>query len=200
MSTILRLLGGIPGAVIVTVGLFLLLATVITQRQDVDLGDETAIEINVTRQIEDRADQRVEDFQRPVLDQPPPPPPMVTDTDFRPTMDVQMGALPDLTGVDVEIGTGFDPDRDAQPLVRIPPQYPTQCIGRAQDVETVMVEFDVTPEGNVVDPRVLDTTNPCFNRAAMRAVQRWRYNPRVVDGVQQPRTGVRTAIDFALEE
>jgi periplasmic protein TonB len=200
MSNILRLLGGLPGAIIVTVGLFLLLATVITQRQDVRLDEDVSVEISVTRQIEDTADRRVEDFQRPVLDQPPPPPPMRTDPTFRPTMDVQMGALPDLGRVDVDIGTGFDPDRDAQPLVRIPPQYPTQCIDRARDVETVMVEFDVTPEGTVVDPRVLDSSNPCFNRAAMRAVQRWRYNPRVIDGVAQPRVGVRTAIDFALEE
>ena len=200
MSNLLRLLGGLPGAILVTMGIFLLLATVITRQQDVQLDDERIIEISVTRQIEDTADQRREDFQRPVLDQPPPPPPMRADPSFRPAMDVQMGALPDLGGVDVDIATGFDPDRDAQPLVRIPPQYPTQCIDRARDTETVMVEFDVTPEGNVVDPRVLDTTNPCFNRAAMRAVQRWRYNPRVVDGVAQPRTGVRTAIDFSLEE
>lgn len=200
MSNFLRLLGGIPGAVIVTVGLFLLLATVITQRQDVQLDEDKSVDINVTRQIEDRADQRREDFQRPVLDQPPPPPPMVSDPTFRPTMAVQMGAMPDLSGVDVDIGTGFNPDRDAQPLVRIPPQYPTQCMTRARELETVTLEFDVTPEGNVVDPEVINTTNPCFNRAAVRAVLRWRYNPRVVDNVAQPRFGVRTAIDFNLEE
>lgn len=200
MSNLLRLLFGLPGAIIVTVGLFLLLATVITQRQDVQLDDDVSMEITVTRQIEDRADQRMEEFQRPVLDQPPPPPPMRSDPSFRPTMDVQMGAMPELGGVDVDIGTGFDPDRDAQPLVRIPPQYPTQCSGRARNLETVFVEFDVTPDGSVVDPRVLETSNPCFNRAAMRAVQRWRYNPRVVDGVAQPRLGVRTAIDFTLED
>jgi len=200
MSSFLRLLGGIPGAVVVTVGLFLLLATVITQRGDVQLTDDETIEISVTRQIEDTADRRIEDFQRPVLDAPPPPPPTVSDPEFRPEMAVQMGAMPDLSGVDVDIGTGFNPDRDAQPLVRIPPQYPTQCMNRADAVETVTLEFNVTPEGAVIDPEVVNTTNPCFNRAAIRAVQRWRYNPRVVDGVEQPRFGVRTAIDFSLEE
>ena len=103
-------------------------------------------------------------------------------------------------GAGLDIGTGFNPDRDAQPLVRIPPQYPSQCQGRARATESVTVEFDVTPEGTVVNPRVVDSTNTCFNRAAMRAVERWRYQPRVVDGVQQPRFGVRTAIDFSLEE
>lgn len=200
MTSIIRLLSGLPAALIVTSVLFLLLATVIRQQQDVELAEDRSVEINVLRQLEDRSQQRPEDFQRPVLDQPPPPPPTVSDPSFRPTMAVEMGALPDFTGADLDIGTGFNPDRDAQPLVRIPPQYPTQCLRSASELETVVVEFDVTPEGSVVNPRVLDSTNACFNRAAMRAVQRWRYQPRVTDGVAQPRFGVRTAIDFGTEE
>lgn len=200
MSTVLRLLGGIPTAAIVTIGLFLLLATVITQQQDVQLDDDVSVEINVTRQIEDTSDRRRQDMQRPVLDQPPPPPPTVSDPDFRPSSNVQMAAMPDLSGVDVDIGTGFNPDRDAQPLVRIPPQYPQRCMGRADSTETVVLEFDVTPEGSVVNPEVIESTNSCLNRAALRAVQRWRYNPKIVDDVAQPRFGVRTAIDFTLEE
>lgn len=200
MSTVLRLLGGIPTAAIVTIALFMLLATVITQQQDVQLDDDVSVEINVTRQIQDRSDQRRQDMQRPVLDQPPPPPPTVSDPNFRPSMTAQIGAMPDLSNVDVDIGTGFNPDRDAQPLVRIPPQYPQRCMSRARNLETVVLEFDVTPEGSVVNPQVLESTNSCLNRAALRAVQRWRYNPKIVDDVAQPRYGVRTAIDFTLEE
>lgn len=200
MNSIVRLLTGLPGAVIVTSIIFLLLATVIQQQQDVRLDEDRSVEINVLRQLEDRTTQRMEDFQRPVLDQPPPPPPTVSDPSFRPTMAVQMGALPDFTGADIDIGTGFNPDRDAQPLVRIPPQYPSQCQRTARALETVVVEFDVTPEGSVINARVLDSTNACFNRAAMRAVERWRYAPRIIDGQAQPRFGVRTAIDFGMEE
>lgn len=200
MSSILRLFGGLPGAIFVTSVIFLLLATVIQQQQDVMLSEDRSVQINVLRQLEDRSTQRPEDFQRPVLDQPPPPPPMVSDPSFRPSMAVQMGALPDFSGADIDIGTGFNPDRDAQPLVRIPPQYPTQCQRTARALETVVVEFDVTPEGSVINARVVNSSNACFNRAAMRAVERWRYQPRVVDNVAQPRFGVRTAIDFGMEE
>jgi len=200
MNSVIRLVSGIPGAVIVTTVLFLLLATVIQQQQEVQLSEDRSVEINVTRQLEDNTQQRPEDFQRPVLDQPPPPPPTVSDPSFRPSMAVEMGALPDFSGADIDIGTGFNPDRDAQPLVRIPPQYPTQCLRAASNLETVVVEFDVTPEGSVVSPRVIDSTNACFNRAALRAVERWRYQPRVIDNVAQPRFGVRTAIDFGMEE
>lgn len=200
MNSVIRLLTGLPGAFIVTAIIFLLLASVIRQQQDVQLTEDRSVQINVLRQLEDRTTQRAEDFQRPVLDQPPPPPPMVSDPSFRPSMAVQMGALPDFRSADIDIGTGFNPDRDAQPLVRIPPQYPTQCQRTARDLETVVVEFDVTPEGSVINVRVVDSTNACFNRAAMRAVERWRYQPRVVDNVAQPRFGVRTAIDFGMEE
>ena len=199
MSNIIRLFTGLPGAIIVTSLIFLVLASVISTREDVQLSEDRSVQINVTRQIQDTTNRVTEEFQRPVLDQPPPPPPTVTDTDFRPEMSVQIGELPDLSGVDLDIGTGFNPDRDAQPLVRIPPQYPQRCMGRADNREAVSVEFDVTPEGSVVNPRVLSTTNSCFNRAAMRAVERWRYNPKIVDNVAEPRLGVRTVIDFQLE-
>jgi len=199
MKNIIRLITGLPGGVIVTALIFMTLATVISTREDVQLTEDRSVQINVTRQLQDTETQAQRDFQRPVLDQPPPPPPTVTDQDFRPEMSVQVGALPDMSGVDVDIGTGFNPDRDAQPLVRIPPQYPQRCMARASDRESVSVEFDVTPEGNVVNPRVLNSTNSCFNRAAMRAVERWRYNPKIVDNVAEPRLGVRTVIDFQLD-
>lgn len=199
MNIFIRLIAGAPGAFVVTTLIFLILASVIATRENVELSEDRSVEINVTRQLRDTQVQNTEDFQRPVLDQPPPPPPTVTDPSFRPQMSVEIGALPDLSGVDIEIGTGFNPDRDAQPLVRIPPQYPQRCMVRAKPVESVLVEFDVTPEGTVIDPRVIESTNSCFDRAAMRAVERWRYNPKIVDNVAEPRFGVRTVIDFALE-
>lgn len=199
MSNVIRLLAGVPGGVIVTGLLFMLLATVISTRGNVELDEDRSVKINVTRQLQDTQMQQQQDFQRPVLDQPPPPPPTVTDPSFRPSQAVQMGELPDMSNVDLDMGTGFNPDRDAQPLVRIPPQYPQRCMNRAEPVETVVLQFDVTPEGNVVNPEVIDSTNSCLNRAAMRAVQRWKYNPKIVDQVAQPRFGVRTAIDFNLE-
>ena len=198
MNKLIRLISGIPCALVVTAAIFVLLATVIRQDQNVELDESNVVEINVTRQLQDTQTQNVEDFQRPVLDQPPPPPPNLVDTNFVPEIVAQVD-LPDLSGGPIEINTNFNPDRDAQPIVRIPPQYPQQCTSRAENLETVTVEFDVTPEGTVVNINIVATTNSCLNRAAQRAVGRWRYNPKIVDGVAQPRFGVRTALDFTLE-
>lgn len=200
MNTSLRLFTGLPTSALITAILFLILAALIRQQQDVQLTEDRSVSINVTRQLEDRSLQRDSDFQRPVLDQPPPPPPVVHDPSFRPTVTGQLGDLPDFSKTEIDIGTGFNPDRDAQPLVRIPPQYPDQCQRSAKSSETVTVEFNVTPEGTVVNPQVLDSTNTCFNRAALRAVERWRYQPRIVDNQAKPRFGVRTSLVFNLAD
>ena len=200
MKSIGRLFTGLPGAVIVTAVLFLVLAALIRQDQSVQLSEDRSVEINVTRQLEDTTLQAQAEFQRPVLDQPPPPPPAVNDPSFRPNVSGQIGDLPDFSNAELNIGTGFNPDRDAQPMVRIPPRYPDMCQSRARPVERVVVEFNVTPEGAVVDPKVLDSTNACFHRAALRAVQRWKYEPKVEGGEAQPRYGVRTQFTFKLGE
>jgi protein TonB len=196
-----RFLFGAPGAVVVTALLFLILAALIQQRGDVRLSEDKSVNINITRQIEETAAQADQaDFRRPVLDQPPPPPPTVYDASFRPTVSGQIGSLPDFSQTDLDIGTGFNPDRDAQPLVRIPPQYPENCQSRAKPLEFVVVEFNVTPEGAVVDPKVVESSNSCFERSALRSVERWKYQPKVIDNQAQARLGVRTQITFRLAE
>ncbi len=194
-----RLIASLPIAVLVTIALFLTLAALIRQQGEVQLSEDRSVDINVTRQIkETRTDANLE-FKRPVLDQPPPPPPVTHDVSFRPTVTGQLGELPDFSKTDLNIGAAFNPDRDAQPLVRIPPQYPSRCQNRAANFEYVLVQFDVTPEGSVVNAEVLDASNACFNRAALRSVERWKFQPKVVDNKAQPRRGVQTQITFQLE-
>ncbi len=200
MNVFGRFASGLPGAAIVTTILFLILAAMISQRQDIELSEDRSVDINVTRQLQDTSVQAQQEFQRPVLDQPPPPPPSVTDASFRPSVSATIGEVPDFSQAELEIGTGFNPDRDAQPMVRIPPRYPDMCQSRAKALEAVVVEFDVTPEGAVVNTRVVNATNACFERAALRAVERWKYQPKIVDNQAQPRFGVRTQITFQLGE
>lgn len=200
MKSFGRLFTGLPGAVIVTAVLFLILAALIRQDQSVQLSEDRTVEINVTRQLEDTTLQQQAEFKRPVLDQPPPPPPSLNDPSFRPNISGRIGDLPDFSNTDLNIGTGFNPDRDAQPMVRIPPQYPDMCQSRARPVERVVVEFNVTPQGAVVEPRVIEATNACFHRAALRAVERWKYEPKMEGGEAKPRFGVRTQFTFKLGE
>lgn len=199
MGSLFRLLIGVPGAAFVTGFLFLFMAAMI--RQDVRLNEETdAIDINITAQIQDSdTSQANKEFKRPTLDTPPPPPPAVNDPSNRPALDGVRAAIPQIE-TNLSIGTGFNPDRDAQPLVRIPPQYPERCMARASAQESVAVQFDVTPEGQTTNIQVVNSSNSCLNRAAIRSVERWKYQPKIVDNEAQWRRGVQTVITFNLAE
>ena len=63
----------------------------------------------------------------------------------------------------------------------------------------VVVEFDVSGSGTVENVRVIESSHRVFERAAVRAAERFRYRPRVVDGVPQPTRGVRNRFRFEME-
>lgn len=199
MGSIVRLVIGIPLAAIVTGLLFLFMSAMI--RQELKLADaEDAVQINITAQIDDtQLNNAQKDFNRPTLDAPPPPPPAVNDPSNRPALDGVRAEIPTIDA-NLNIGSGFNPDRDAQPLVRIPPQFPDRCQGRAGAEERVSLRFDVTPDGQTTNIEVVDSTNSCFNRAASRSVERWKYQPKIVDNEAQPRRGVQTVIVFQLAD
>jgi periplasmic protein TonB len=90
-------------------------------------------------------------------------------------------------------------DGDVIPLVRPDPDYPPRAIS-GQIEGWVQMRFSVTAAGTVRDAIVVASEpGTIFNEAALKAVARWRYNPRVVDGVAVERVGLQTVIRFELE-
>lgn len=89
-------------------------------------------------------------------------------------------------------------DYDARPVFRLPPKYPRRCLRGAEDAEYVLVEFDVTVEGTTENISTADSSNNCFDRAAEKAVEEWRYKPRSVAGKPAVRKGVQTQITFQI--
>jgi periplasmic protein TonB len=92
---------------------------------------------------------------------------------------------------------GFYSDGDYMPIVQVAPQYPR----RAADLGLegyVLLEFTVTREGTVRDPQVIESSDSLFDRAAIEAVLRFRYRPRVIDGEAVEVPGVKFRITFRL--
>lgn len=57
------------------------------------------------------------------------------------------------------------------------PQYPPEALRDGRQGE-VVVEFTVNPDGSVSNPRVVRSDPPrVFDRAALSAVRRWRFQP-----------------------
>lgn len=91
-------------------------------------------------------------------------------------------------------------DRDVVPLVRVPPEYPQRALARGLE-GWVRVQFTITTVGTVKDAIVVEAEpKNIFDDAALKSIARWKYNPKVEDGVAIERVGVQTIIRFQLEQ
>lgn len=88
---------------------------------------------------------------------------------------------------------------DYLPIVRVAPIYPARALQRGVE-GYVDMSFTVTTTGTVKDPIVMFSTSSLFERAASRAVVKFKYKPRVVDGVPVEVVGVKTRITFKIED
>ena len=62
------------------------------------------------------------------------------------------------------------------------------------------MRFSVTSIGTVRDAQVVDSEpGTIFDEAALKAIARWRYKPRVQNGEAVERVGLQTIIRFELE-
>ena len=102
----------------------------------------------------------------------------------------------------------FEPEKNTRlrrkkkdnPIKRYPPRFPGRCQKGASADNYVTILFDVTEKGRTTNLRVTDTTNSCFNKAAIGAVSKWRYRPIEIDDQRFGRTDVDTIISFHYEK
>jgi TonB family protein len=91
-------------------------------------------------------------------------------------------------------------DRDIVPLERVNPDYPLRALARGME-GWVHIEFTVSETGAVVNPVVVDASRDgIFEDAALKAITRWRYEPKVENGVGVQRQGLQTIIRFQLRD
>jgi protein TonB len=130
---------------------------------------------------------------------PGPTGPDLPDTDIgRPGRGERPTALtfgtPDLPTGTATVGI----DRDPLPVVRVDPDYPVRAIRGAIE-GWVDVQFSVTATGAVRDVVIVDShPKNMFDETVIKAVGRWRYNPKVDNGIAVERIGMRTRILFEL--
>jgi len=143
----------------------------------------------------------------PPPEEPPPPPDMEIAQMEQQVQEMPQLDLPDLdlsmSGTGPFLGTMGQVDRnqegDIVPLVRIQPQYPRDA-AIAQIEGWVRIEFTIDETGSVRSPRVIDARPPrVFDREAIRAILRWKFKPRVVDGQPVARQATQT-IEFTLDD
>ena len=115
-----------------------------------------------------------------------------------PTIDVSRPSVTANTDIGGPGGMNIA-EGDYLPIVRVAPVYPSRALSRGLE-GFVDMSFTVTTTGTVKDPIVLQSTSSLFERAATRAVLKFKYKPRVVDGIPVEVSGVKTRITFELED
>ncbi len=197
----LRLLAVSAAAAAVTFALFWVMQALIGVAGEM-LEEKPSLVVDFVRL---KRDTEPETKKREIPDrkppeQPPPPPQINFSQNLNP--DDAMGAIVPFVDTILELastdlGTGGS-DRDVVPLVRIEPQYPMSAKQRGVE-GWVELMFTITAAGTVADI-VVTASNPgtVFNRSAVQAVSKWKYNPKVENGTAVDRPGVRQRIKFEL--
>lgn len=190
-----RMIFGLPGAAFVTGFLFFAMAWMVRQEAQ-PLPPDDPPKIDILAKLKPTS---FEKRQLPPRVIPDDPPDIVIETappQRNPGPEFKIDPIPDPGPRDgkIDFPTGM------QPTVRIPPPYPDNCRARgAQGV--VIVEFDVTAEGTVVNPRIVSSANSCLDRTVLNTIQKWKYQPKQ-DGNGRPvmQRGVREFFNFQLTE
>lgn len=103
------------------------------------------------------------------------------------------------------IGGGGLIEGDFMPLVQVAPEYPRAAANRGIE-GFVTVEFTVTTTGSTRNVVVVDavkkdgTPTSVFDRAAIQAAEKFKYQPRVEGGAAIEVHGVRNRFVFELAD
>jgi len=105
--------------------------------------------------------------------------------------------VPETSGAKPGVVQG-DTDGMPLPIMMVAPDYPVRAARRGIE-GYVVLEFTISASGQVVNARVVEAVPPgVFDRAALRAVQRYKYKPRVTGGKALATQGVLHRISFDM--
>ena len=105
-----------------------------------------------------------------------------------------------VAGGNISIGnSGFARDSDYIPVYVPQPQYPRRAQTRAKEGYAV-IQVVITTTGGVRDPILIEEWPEGwgFGRSALKAANKLKYNPRVVDGVAEEVPGVLYKFTFQM--
>lgn len=199
----LRFLIAIVGAGTITLGLFFLMQSLIAAGGSA-LTDPP--EGSVLDFVRVKPEEQVEKVDRKPKKPPKPeaPPPEMAPPQMEAASPDGDGGGMDFAadiGGEVALGGGLaleSGDGEYVPITKVAAVYPRRAMQRGIQ-GYVIVEFTVGPTGAVREPIVVEA-NPegIFEQAAIDAVMKFKYKPRVINGEPTAVAGVQNKITFEL--
>ncbi len=174
-------------AAVITVVLYLVMHTLVSQaaKNNSGDGDLPAIDFTKVKLDEDvRQRKRVIPKKPPPPKEPPPPPKMNVQQNQQVVNNMPTPNIPNL-----DLGVGGD-----GPFLG--------AVGQVNMSEEgwVKVKFTITPTGTVANPEVVDAKpRRIFDREAIRAILKFKFKPKVVNGQGVEQVATQT-IEFDLPD
>ena len=88
--------------------------------------------------------------------------------------------------------------RQYLPISKQAPDYPLRALDKGIEGDCT-VEYSVTPQGKVDNPKVVGNCHPAFIRPSLVAAATFRYQPRLVDGQPVTVPGVRNTFHYKIQ-
>ena len=194
----------VPVGLLLTLVFFVLLAEMVQMDQMRELPEDDSADLSLFM-LEDESETEVRKRARPEPPEPTPEKPaMPSISQPLQSMSMTETPIPDIDLPDIAAESSFQLDVDLSqfqpgesavqiaenpmPLSRVNPRYPRKALRRGLEGEVVL-EFTVDANGDVVKDsiRVISATpEGVFDRTSMRALSRWRFQPRKQGGQAIP--------------
>ncbi|WP_299021996.1 energy transducer TonB [uncultured Photobacterium sp.] len=203
----LRLLIALPVALAMALGLFTFMAWMVDNGQQRAPSEKQFLAFDM---VMVEQEQEVQRRQRTVPEKPdmPEPPPEAVPASSQTVNTAVAPSMPSLS-LDTTISglainapqfSDFGANQQAMPLYRVEPRYPARA--KKQKVEGyVLLSFTIDKTGRPRDISVLEAKpRRLFNREAIRALRKWKYQPKVVDGKAIAQVGQTVRLEFKINQ
>jgi protein TonB len=199
-NSIVRVIIAALVAVPVAVGLFFVMQSLIDREYEQEEVKSRKIADIV--QPNEEIEVNVKEVKPEKVEDPEEPPPEMQPLEFDMDMDVDVVNLAPTAKVNVSINSSGMSSGDGEylPIVKVAPIYPRRAQTRGITGYCI-VEYVVTKTGSIRDPQPVDCQpQGVFERASLKAAEKFKYKPRVVDGEPIEVAGVQNKFTYELEQ
>ncbi|HIF9227004.1 TPA: energy transducer TonB [Photobacterium damselae] len=217
----LRVLMAFPLAILLAGGLFTFMAWMVDNGSRQETESTPPLSFNMVMVEQESEVQR---RQRVVPPKPeaPKPPPQIMPSQSKPT---SVSTLPvasisalgldtSISGIAVSapkfgkiegaanLGAGINvgSNQQAMPLYRVEPRYPARALKQGAE-GYVVLQFTIDTQGRPSDISVVEAKpRRLFERDAMRALRKWKYQAKIIDGQAVEQPGQTVKLEFKINQ
>ena len=198
-SSIRVIVGGLL-AVPVAIGLFYIMQSLVDRDfEHQDTKSRKIADIVVPDKV---IETNVKEVKPEKVEDPEEPPPDLEPIQFDTNIDMNTGNIAPTTNMTMNLSSSGMSSGDGEylPIVKVAPIYPRRAQTRGISGYCI-VEYVVTTTGAIRDPQAVDCQpKGIFERASLKASEKFKYKPRIVDGEPIEVAGVQNKFTFELEQ